>query len=98
MGDDVNGKTFIDRFDTVQTETMPLYNFTVELHISWVDECTYVLTFSRVIKDPDNNARDLDKTMVLTNTITSVNGHEYTQTTSSNTNPRILIGKITKVK
>ncbi len=98
MEDSITGKTVIERHESYQVETMQSYNCTVELHIKWVDECTYVLTFSRVIKDPDNNMRDIDKTMILTNSITDVIGNSYTQTTSSNISPMRLIYKLTKVK
>lgn len=83
MEDSLSGKTLIDRYDSVQVETMLAYNFTVELRIRWIDDCTYVLTFSRVIRDPDHNTSDIDKTLVITNTITDVTDRSYTQTTSS---------------
>ncbi len=98
MNDEISGKTIIDRYDSVQVETMLAYNCKVELHIKWVNECTYLLTFSRVLKDPDNNTANLNKTMILTNSITDVTDNSYTQTTSSNVHPNVLIYKITKVK
>ncbi|GAA4460803.1 hypothetical protein GCM10023093_04180 [Nemorincola caseinilytica] len=92
------GKTIIERNDSVQVEIIPSQNCTIELHIRWIEECTYELTFSRVIRDPDNNTKDLSRNMVLTNTITEVIGDTYTQVATSNLFPDKIIYKISKVK
>ncbi len=98
MYDTLSGTTYIERFDTYQVETSKEQNYKIELHIKWISECAYVLTFSRVISDPNGLTAGMNKNLVITNTIKDITGDSYTQSTTAPEFPVPLMFKISKVK
>jgi hypothetical protein len=98
IDDSLSGRTLIERYDSVQLETIVDHHVKIELRIKWVNDCTYILTLKKIIKDPEDYTRDWDKSLILTSTITSITGNSYLQTTTGNLNSNVIVFKVIKMK
>ncbi len=98
VDDTLAGRTYIVRNDSVQIETGADDDVKAEFRVSWVNECTYVLTFSRILEDPKGNAKDWPKVIIVTVSITSVAADSYMQTSTSNLSMQVFTNRVVRRK
>jgi hypothetical protein len=93
---DDNGTTVITREGALQTEKMEGKKDKSRLHVTWVDECTYVLKpTKRTLKRAGGG---IPANATLTITIIEVKENSYVQTTSSNFSDIRYTSELTRIE
>ncbi|MEZ4936889.1 MAG: hypothetical protein R2799_04780 [Crocinitomicaceae bacterium] len=78
---EVSGTSYIERKGNKQIETDVRSQMKIELKVKWIDECTYILSFGRVLKNPENTTFPED--FVIKVAIVEVHNNYYVQESTS---------------